>query len=186
MFAHMMNKEVKSMVLGAFLGLLVISLLLIGAFRSLRVGLISIIPNLLPVITAFGVWGILVGQIGMGLAMVSGMTIGIVVDDTVHFLSKYLKARREQFLDANEAVKYAFNTVGPSIVLTTFVLIVGFMAITLLSEFRVNSDMGKMTSIVLFLALILDFVMLPTLLMLFDKKQTIPKVEMSPTLSLKC
>ncbi len=182
MFAHMMSKDVKSMVLGAFLGLVVISLLLIVAFRSLRVGLISTLPNLLPAITAFGIWGILVGQIGMGLAMVSGMTIGIVVDDTVHFLSKYLKARREQFLDAHEAVKYALNTVGPSLVLTTFVLVVGFMMITLLSEFRVNSDMGKMTSIVLVLALILDLVMLPTLLMIFDKKQVSPKIQMNPQL----
>jgi predicted RND superfamily exporter protein len=62
----------------------------------------------------FGVWGLFVGSMGMSLAVVTGMTLGIVVDDTVHFLTKYLLARREQAATAADAVRYAFKTVAPA------------------------------------------------------------------------
>jgi uncharacterized protein len=171
MFAHLLNQDTRGLTLGAVIGLLVISLLLILAFRSFRIGLVSIAPNLFPAAIAFGVWGYWVGEIGMGMAMVSGMTIGIIVDDTVHFLSKYLKGRREEALDAVQAVNYAFRNVVPSIVFTTIVLVAGFLLMAVLSDFRVNSDMGKMTSMILFIALIFDLVTLPVLLMIFDKQK---------------
>jgi len=168
MFAHMMSKDVSSMVFGATIGLAVISLLLILGFRSFRIGLVSLAPNLVPALMAFGVWGLTVGQIGMGLAMVSGMTIGIIVDDTVHFLYKYLLARRQQGLSARESIEYAYSTVGPAIVFTTIVLIAGFLMMTFLADFRVNADMGTMTSMVLAIALVFDLVALPALLMVID------------------
>nr|VFK16125.1 MAG: MMPL family protein [Candidatus Kentron sp. LFY] len=78
--------------------LVLISIILIIALRSLKFGLISLIPNLLPVAMAFGVWGILVGEVDLVLSGVAVITIGIVVDDTIHFLSKYLRAGRERDL----------------------------------------------------------------------------------------
>ncbi|MCG8429206.1 MAG: MMPL family transporter [Chromatiales bacterium] len=171
MFAHMLSQDVVSMVYGATLGLAVISLLLILAFRSFRTGLISLAPNLVPALLAFGVWGLTVGQIGMGLAMVSGMTIGIIVDDTVHFLYKYLLARRERQMSPREAVEYTYITVGPAIVFTTTVLITGFLLMTFLAEFRVNSDMAVMTSIVLAFALVFDLLVLPALLLILDRRE---------------
>ena len=170
MFAHLLDQDTKGLTLGAALGLFLISLLLIVALKSWKVGLISILPNVFPAVLAFGIWGLFVGQVGMGLAMVSGMTIGIIVDDTVHFLSKYLMARRQHGLDARSAVAYTFEHVGPSIVFTTLVLVAGFVTMALLAEFRVNSDMGKMTALIMTTALILDLVTLPILLMIFDKK----------------
>ncbi|MCH6257551.1 MMPL family transporter [Puniceicoccaceae bacterium K14] len=169
MFAHMMSRDVKSLIYGTTMGLFVISLTLIFGFRSLKIGLMSIVPNLFPVFMAFGTWGLLVGQIGMGMSMVSGMTIGIVVDDTIHFLSKYLHGRRELLKNSRDAVAYAFSNVGPSIVITTLVLIAGFFLMAVTAEFRVNSDMGKMTIIVLSFALVLDLLVLPILLMLIDR-----------------
>lgn len=169
MFAHLLNQDTRGLTLGAVIGLFIISLLLILAFRSLRIGLVSIAPNLFPAAIAFGIWGYWVGEVGMGMAMVSGMTIGIIVDDTVHFLSKYLKGRREQVLDAVQAVNYAYRHVVPSIVFTTVVLLAGFAAMAGLSDFRVNSDMGKMTSMILLIALLFDLVTLPVLLMIFDR-----------------
>ena len=168
MFAHLLNQDTKGLTLGAVYGLLIISLLLMFMVKSFKMGLISVLPNLVPVICAFGVWGLAVGQIGMGLAMVSGMSIGIIVDDTVHFLTKYLQARRENGMDAAEAVAYTFEEVGPAIIFTTVVLVVGFMLMSFLSEFRINSDMGKMTSIIMIFALVFDLVVLPVLLMMFD------------------
>jgi predicted RND superfamily exporter protein len=67
----------------------------------------------------------------MALPVVASMTFGIVVDDTVHFLSKYLRARREQGMDAEGAVNYAFNTVGRALIITSVVLIAGFMVLVL-------------------------------------------------------
>lgn len=169
MFAHMMSKDVVSMVVGSTLGLAVISLLLILAFRSFRIGFTSLAPNLVPALMAFGIWGLTVGQIGIGLATVSGMTIGIIVDDTVHFLHKYLLARRDKNLSPIEAIEYTYSVVGPAIIFTTIVLITGFLMMTLIAEFRVNSDMATMTSIVLSLALLFDLIVLPALLLTIDK-----------------
>ena len=89
------------------------------------------------------------------------------MDDAVHFLSKYQRARKEG-KDAEQAVRYAFNTVGRALGITTVVLVVGF-SILAMSSFRLNSDMGQLSALVIFLALVVDFLFLPTLLMLFDK-----------------
>ena len=117
---------------------------------------------------AFGVWGLFVGQVGLGLSVIVSMTIGIVVDDTVHFLSKYLRARREHDLAPAEAVRYSFNTVGTAMLVTTVVLVAGFMVLTF-SGYRLNADMGWMSAITIGLALFMDFLLLPTLLMKLEK-----------------
>jgi predicted RND superfamily exporter protein len=92
-----------------------------------------------------------------------------VVDDTVHFLSKYLRARREQGLDAGDAVRYAFHTVGIALLVTTVVLIAGFLVLTQ-SGFKLNSDMGLLTAVTIALALVADFLLLPALLIKADRK----------------
>lgn len=182
MFAHLLDSDTKGLIWGAALGLLLISLLLILAFKSVRFGLVSILPNLAPVALAFGIWGLLVGQVGMGMAMVSGITIGVVVDDTVHFLHKYISARRNFGMSTADAIEYAYRHAGMAIILTTLVLVAGFMSMALLSEFRVNSDMGKMACIVMTAALIVDLLTLPALLALIDKKNVIQS-DMSPILT---
>jgi predicted RND superfamily exporter protein len=111
----------------------------------------------------------------MGLAMVSGMAIGVIVDDTVHFLVKYMEARKKDGLGAKDAVSRAYQSVGASIVFTTVVLIAGFLTMAFLSEFRVNSDMGKMTSIILVIALLFDLIALPAILMIFDRSYAVIK-----------
>jgi predicted RND superfamily exporter protein len=99
---------------------------------------------------------------------VAGLTLGIVVDDTVHFLSKYLRARREQGMNSQDAVRYAFHTVGIALLVTTIVLVAGFLVLAQ-STFKLNSDMGLLTSITIALALLADFIFLPPLLMKLDK-----------------
>jgi len=100
--------------------------------------------------------------------VVAGMTLGIVVDDTVHFLSKYLRARRERGLDPQAAVRYAFHTVGIALIVTTLVLIAGFMVLAQ-SAFKLNADLGILTAVTIGLALVADFILLPPLLMKADK-----------------
>lgn len=169
MFANIGKRNIQSMLLGTSLALMMISMILILAFRSLKIGVISLLPNLAPAAMGFGLWGLLVGEVGLALSVVTGMTLGIVVDDTVHFLSKYIRARREKGLDAPGAVIYAFDTVGRALVVTSIVLIVGFLILSL-SSFELNAGMGLLTAIVIGFALIADFLLLPPLLMKFEEK----------------
>ena len=170
MFAHIGKRNVNSMLLGTALALVLISFILIGALRSRRIGLISLAPNLIPAGMAFGFWGVMVGQVGMSLSVVAGMTLGIVVDDTVHFLSKYLRARRENNMSEVEAVRYAFNTVGVALWVTSLVLVAGFIVLAQ-SNFALNSDMGAMAAITIGVALVMDFLFLPPLLMKLEENK---------------
>ncbi len=170
MFAHIGSRNIISMLKGTTLALVVISCILVIALRSLRIGLISLLPNLAPIGMAFGLWGLLVGEVGLALSVVSGMTLGIVVDDTVHFLSKYLRARREKGMQPEDAVRYAFSTVGTALWVTSLVLMVGF-GILAFSHFQLNAGMGLLTAITLGLALVADFLFLPPLLIAFGGKK---------------
>jgi len=170
MFSHIGARNIRTMLTGTTLALILISMILVVALRSLRIGLISLVPNLVPAGMAFGLWGLLVGEVGLALSVVAGMTLGIVVDDTVHFLSKYLRARREEGLSSPDAVRYAFHTVGTALWTTSVVLIAGFLVLTH-SPFELNSGMGLLTAITIGLALLADFLLLPTLLMTLDKRE---------------
>ncbi len=168
MFAYIGQRNIRSMLRGTTIALVLISLVLVVALRSFKIGLISLLPNLAPAAMGFGLWGLVSGQVGLGLSVVAGMTLGIVVDDSVHFLSKYLRARRERGLDAAESVRYAFHTVGTALLVTTLVLIAGFLVLTQ-SGFKLNADMGLLTAVTIALALVADFLLLPPLLMKVDK-----------------
>lgn len=170
MFANIGHRNIRAMLKGTTVALVLISLILMFSLRSVRIGLLSLIPNLAPIGMAFGLWGMFVGQVGLALSVVSGMTIGIVVDDTVHFLSKYLRARREQGLSSEQAVRYAFHTVGTALWVTTLVLMLGF-GVLAFSDFELNAGMGLLTAITIGLALLADFLFLPPLLMKFGDKQ---------------
>lgn len=167
MFAHIGKRNIVSMLFGTAVALILISMVLMLALRSIKIGVISLIPNLAPAAMGFGLWGMLVGEIGLSLSVVTSMTLGIVVDDTVHFLSKYLRARREKGLDAKAAVRYAFVTVGRALIITSVVLVVGFLILST-SSFELNSGMGLLTAIVIAIALVADFLFLPPILMKFD------------------
>lgn len=169
MFANIGKTNIKSMLVGTTVALVLISLILIFALRSVKIGLISMIPNLVPAAMGFGLWGMLVGEVGLSLSIVAGMTLGIVVDDTVHFLSKYQRARREKKLHSEDAVRYAFTSVGIALTTTSIVLVVGFIVLSF-SAFELNSGMGTLTAIVIAFALVADFLLLPPLLMKFEEK----------------
>ncbi len=167
MFAKIGMRNIQGMLSGTLIALVVISLLLAVLFRSVKYGLLSLIPNLLPIAMAFGIWGFLVGQVGLALSVLAAMTLGIVVDDSVHLINKYLHARRSLHLDAQAAVQYAFARVGKALVTTTIALAAGF-AVLGFSSFEINAGMGKLTALTIVLALLMDLLLLPALLVLFD------------------
>ncbi|CAH7424650.1 Predicted exporter of the RND superfamily [Vibrio chagasii] len=168
MFAHIGETNMASMLSTLPITLVLISGLMIFALRSVRLGMISLVPNIAPAIIGFGLWALISGEINLGLSVVVTLTLGIVVDDAVHFLSKYQRARLEG-KSAEEAVRYAFHTVGRALWITTVVLVAGFSVLAM-SSFRLNSDMGLLSAIVIFIALVVDFILLPSLLMIFDKQ----------------
>ena len=172
MFAHIGQSNIRSMLFGTLMALMGISALIALMLRSARYGVISLVPNLAPAAVAFGFWALYDGEVGLGLSVVVGMTLGIVVDYTIHFLSKYLRAKREQQLTTEGAIRYAFNTVGVALVVTTLILCVNF-GVLALSTFRLNSDMGLMTALTIFIALIVDFFLLAPLLLWLEQGKAI-------------
>ena len=169
MFAHIGETNMKSMIEGTLLALVLISGLLILALRSVRMGIISLIPNMLPAGIGFGIWAVISAEINMALAVVLSMTLGIIVDDTVHFLSKYNYARQRGD-GAEQSVRYAFQSVGRALMITTVVLALGFATLTL-STFALNEDMGLLTSIIIVVALLVDLIFLPAALLFFDQNR---------------
>ena len=169
-FSNLTFRNIGSMMNGTSMALILISFLLIFALRSFKIGLISLIPNIMPAILAYGIWGMSNGQIDTAVSVVVCLSLGIVVDDTVHFLSKYLRARREQGLDAEEAIRYAFKTVGNALLVTSTVLIGGFMVMQF-SHFNPSNNMGTLLAITILVALLVDLLFLPPLLMLLDKQK---------------
>ena len=169
MFAHIGQRNIRAMLLGTAIALLAISAILLIALRSLRLGLVSLVPNFVPGVMGFGLWGLAMGQVGLALSVVVAMTIGIVVDDTVHVLSKYRRARNELGYAPDDAVRYAFQTVGRAMVTTTAVLVAGFL-ILVLSDFTPTAEVGMLTAAIIAFALIADLLLLPPLLMAVDRR----------------
>ncbi len=163
-------RDVRAMLLGTVLALIAISALLLLVLRDVRLGIISLIPNLVPAAMAFGIWGYSVGAVTLAIAVVIAMTLGIVVDDTVHFLAKYKEGKRRG-MTPEDAVRYTFSKVGMALFVTTFALVVGF-AILSTSGFAVNGDMAKLTAMTISLALVADFLLLPALLITIDRRET--------------
>jgi hypothetical protein len=174
MFASIAERTILSMIITIPLAMIGVSITLAAAFRSVRYGLLSLIPNLVPIAMAFGLWGLLIGRINFGVACVAALSMGIVVDDTVHFLSKYLWARRNKGYNAEDAVRYAFETVGRALAITSVVLVAGFLILTL-SSFQFNANMGLLAAIAVTFALASDLLFLPPILMMVDRERAVPE-----------
>jgi predicted RND superfamily exporter protein len=157
------------MLYGTALAFLLIAATLIIALRSVRLGLISLIPNFFPVMITFGLWAIFVGEIGIIASVITATSLGLIVDDTVHVLSKYGRAKREHRLSTHDAVRFSFSHVGTALWVTTVILVAGF-AVLGFSPIKINSDLGILTAVTVSLALVLDFLLLPPLLMFIDRE----------------
>ncbi len=175
MFTYITRTNAEGLLFGTLLSIGLITLTLLLTFRSAKFGLLSLIPNTLPIILTFGLWAIIDGEISVAAATVATITIGIVVDDTVHFLSKYLRARREQQLNPANAVRYAFSTVGVALTATTLILVFGFMVLSA-SIFKMNVQMGVLTTITIIFALVVDFLFLPALLIKLEGEEGVDDV----------
>jgi len=168
-WAYLSKRNIINMLFAAFGALFAIALVMIFALKRIDMGLISLIPNLTPAVMAFGLWGVFVGEVGLGLSVVSSMTLGIVVDDTVHFITKYLRFHDDDKLSAEDAIRETFYLVGPAMAVTTIALVAGFLVLTF-SDYKMSADMGLLSALTVSIALVMDFLLLPALLLKFGNK----------------
>ena len=174
MFTYISERNMQNMIAGTILAIAAIAVIMMFALQSVRLGVLSLVPNGLPILTTFGAWALLVGEVGFSVATVASISLGIIVDDTVHLLSKYVRARDERGLSVEDSIRYAFHNVGTAIVVNTIILTAGFLVMTT-SAFKMNVDLGLMTVLAIAFALILDFLFLPALLLL-GKRDREPRV----------
>ena len=166
-FARMDERVTVELLQGYSLSLALITLTLVFGLGSVYFGILSIIPNLLPAAIVFGFWGLLVGTLDPFVMMLFSISIGLVVDDTVHVLTHYLAKRREGE-DIQTAVAHSIRTAGPALTITTLVLTLGTTFLMAASTFYFQQAARLLVPIVV-LALLLDVFYLPAILRRFDK-----------------
>ncbi len=167
-FSHVGVENARSMIYGTAIALTVMSLIIGLSLTSFRLGLVSLVANMVPAVMAFGVWGLLVGQVGMAVAIAVGMTLGIVVDNAVHLLTKYSHAFENNGGEPDKSIEYAFSHVGVALLVCNSVLIAGFLILAQ-SSFSLNSHMAYFAATTFVLALIVDFLLLPPVLFWVDR-----------------
>jgi len=166
LFARLDQSISMQLLQGFSLSFLLITVIMLIGLRSWRYGLLSIMPNLFPATIVFGVWGVVVGGLNPYILMLFSISIGLVVDDSVHMLSKYIFARRRG--DTPEpAVKYALDRAGSAITITTLSLATGTVILVFSNTFYYTNVAMLLTPIIV-VALLLDLLFLPPLLLRFD------------------
>jgi len=176
MFSRIGEMNVAGTLKSYVLQIALISLVIGGVLRSARLGLASLLPNMIPSLLAFGLWGAVVGQVGLSVAVVAVLTYGIIVDDTIHSVFKYHHAR--QTLPPRAALERAYSLSGMSLLFTTVVLVAGF-AVLSFSHFDLNADLGLMSALTIGLAAAVDLLLLPPLLLAME-----PRRQVAPSAAL--
>ena len=167
LYARLNDTISRQLLEGFTVSFLLITLTMLVGLRSVRYGLISIAPNLLPPAVVFVVWGLFVGQLSPYILMLFSISIGLVVDDSVHVLSKYMAARKAGE-DPDEAVRYSLDKAGSAITITTAALAMGTF-ILVFSNTYYYQNVALMLTPIIVVALLLDLLFLPPLLVKLDR-----------------
>jgi predicted RND superfamily exporter protein len=150
-------------------GTIMIGIILLIVFRSLRLGLLSLATNFIPIIVGGGIGFFLLGKaFDMATIAVFVIALGVSVDDTVHFLDGYVRSRRQGF-SPRDSITRLWTEVGPAMFFTTIVLTACF-ALFLTITFPILRDLGGLIALILIVAFLADFFLGPALLMLWPGK----------------
>lgn len=169
LFAHISERCITGMLGGMIGSLLIESLFVMLAFGAWRLGVASFTGNIVPIAMAFGAWGWMNGNIDLGLTLVLGIAFSVVVDDTIHFIGKYERCRREG-LSPEDAIRHSFRHVGFAIITTTAVLGMGYAWLAN-SAIQVTVNTAIVTVITMSFALLVDLFLLPVLFLYIDRRQ---------------
>lgn len=161
LFSDQENLLIGGFTQGFVLSFGLVSLCLVLLFKSLGSGMLMMVPNLSPIIMSFGFMGIFNIWLDFGTAMISSLTLGIAVDDTIHMFHSMKK--NIEIHGVNDGIRMAYRESGTSITMTTFILCTQFMLL-MFSDFLPLKNFGFITSIGLFSALIFDLILLPALM----------------------
>ena len=174
---------VKNLVLSLSIAIFLIALFMAYLFRSYKMILISLIPNLLPLIVTAGMMGFLGIPIKPSTILVFSIAFGISVDDTIHFLAKY----RQELIDSKwkiqRSVYAALKETGVSMFYTSIVLFFGF-SVFMISEFGGTVALGGLVSATLLFAMLANLVLLPSLLISLERSVSNEEVMKEPTLQI--
>jgi predicted RND superfamily exporter protein len=177
------NYLVKNLVISLSLAIILISLFMAWMFRSFRMIIISLIPNILPLLFTAGLMGYLGVPIKPSTILVFSIAFGISVDDTIHFLAKYRQELIDHKWNVRKSVYAALHETGISMFYTSVVLFFGFLVFTV-SSFGGTKALGGLVSVTLLFAMISNLLLLPSLLLsledLIANKRTIKK----PTIAI--
>ena len=166
-FAYMQSGISDTLIVSiAFTLPIVISLMLL-IFKNLKMTLLFILPNVAPILLVAGIMGYVGINIDIGVAISAAVILGIAVDDTIHFFSKYFDARKTKSFE--DSIDYVISHSGNAMILTTFILSFTF-AVFAISSFVPNVNFAIVTVCALNLALLLDLILLPALLSIFYNK----------------
>ncbi len=169
---------VRSFVVSLITAVVAMSMLLIVAFRSVKLGLLAMVPNGVPLVLGAGLLAALGKPLDVGTVVVFSVCLGIAVDDTVHFLSNFGRLR-DQGQTARDAIAQVFTHTMPALVTTTVVLVTGFGAFAF-AAFMPNQWFGIMVATILTFALVADAVLLPALLTARERDQPERRLSGSP------
>ncbi len=149
------------------IAIIAICFLMIFIFRSVKFGLISMLPNLVPLGFIVGIMTLTGIHIDIGTSLVCSVCLGIAIDDTIHFLISYYRQRKIH--GTEEAIKNVLNNTGRALGITSFILVFGF-GFFMLSNFIPNIKFGFLCSLAITMALLTDFFFLPAVLLKLDKQ----------------
>ncbi|HYD47497.1 MAG TPA: outer membrane lipoprotein-sorting protein, partial [Terriglobales bacterium] len=169
MFAYIGERNILSMARGTMMSFALIAVVLVLTLRHLRLGLLSLVPNVVPITMTFGLWQLFVGEVDFAASVVASVSLGIIDDNTVHLLTDYLRGRREHGLAPADAIRYAFSAVGSAMWANSAILIFGFGALAF-SAFWPNATLGMLTALAIAMAIATDFLLVPPLLLWLDRQ----------------
>ncbi|WP_299057856.1 MMPL family transporter [uncultured Polaribacter sp.] len=177
------NYLIKNLVISLSLAILLIAIFMAWMFRSPQMIFISLIPNMLPLLITAGLMGFLDIPIKPSTILVFSIAFGISVDDTIHFLAKYRQELMANKWKIKPSVYAALKETGVSMFYTSIVLFFGFLTFTL-SSFGGTIALGGLVSITLLLAMVSNLLLLPSLLLTFEKKIANKKVFKEPKMKI--
>ena len=169
LFANIVKRNINNMMLGVIIMLITLSFLFSFYFKNLKLGAIALLTNVLPILIAFACWTILYQQVGLAVSIVAACSLGIIVDDTTHFLFHYQEHLNKQNTTKLQALVVSFNLAGQAIIYTTIALVTGF-SVFMFSDFLLNTTFASLTIITFISALVFDLLVLPAVLLINTKE----------------
>lgn len=167
LFQRMMDYIVETFIRSIFMAMFFVAILMMIIFRSFKIGLLSLIPNVLPLVIGGAIMVAADVDLNIGSALVFSVCLGIAVDDTIHFLSNYYRLKKEG-LNEIDIMSTIFTYTGSALLVTTVILASGF-GIYYFGDFVPNVNFGMLCALVLTSALLIDMIFLPALLMWIDE-----------------